>query len=67
MQRAPRGNTSDVEPAQRRARRRPSSATSLLELVDETAEYPVDVDRVHDLLADLLVRYYHRHGPGLQT
>jgi hypothetical protein len=33
----------------------------MLELVDEVVETPVDVERVHDLLARLLVRYYHQH------
>ena len=32
----------------------------MLELVDEIIETPVDVERVHDLLARLLVRYYEQ-------
>jgi hypothetical protein len=39
----------------------------MLELVDEIVEASVDVERVHDLLARLLVRHYQKHGAAQPT
>jgi len=32
----------------------------MLELVNETLELPVDVERLHDVVATLLIRYHER-------
>jgi hypothetical protein len=39
----------------------------MLELFDEIAEPPVDVERVHDLLARLLARYYQQNRAAPPT
>jgi len=38
----------------------------MLEMVNEMSDRPIAVERLHELVADLLVRYHARMRPDLQ-